>query len=107
MFPSKIAGLVQGVLGKVTFWLMLAPWCCEQGLSPAILERDAFRTVKVACAGINSFPYAAERCFPSASDLIRILFLADDHIYLVGHATFVSLDIHRVVFAYLNFFVNL
>jgi hypothetical protein len=25
MFPSNIAGLGQGVLGKVTFWLTLAP----------------------------------------------------------------------------------
>jgi hypothetical protein len=26
MFPSKIAGLGKGVLGKVTFWLTLAPY---------------------------------------------------------------------------------
>ena len=26
MFPSNIAGLGQGVLGKVTFWLTLAPY---------------------------------------------------------------------------------
>ena len=65
------------------------------------LERDDVTRTTTFCFFLVRFN------FPNARNSIRVLLFTHDHIQLFRAAMLVGFDFYRVVFANLNFFVNL